>query len=301
MKSKRCKVALVLGLVALLSVALLGIYHPKGSWRLNILRLKAVGGLPTLSWFTVLGGMAPQGPVVRLQPLTTGHVRLKDAAGDGPCAYLWETSIGDFWGRFTDERLLEALLLEQIVYKYYQNDIVSIGEGDLVIDAGGHLGTFTRLALKSGARKVVVFEPEPTNVLCLKRTFENEICEKRVVLIEAAARGETTNLRFQFLDADNSANGRIATEGEIEVPAVTIDETVADLGLDRVDFIKMDIEGGERHAVAGARQTIARFAPRMALSVYHRPDDPEVVSELVLSARPTYQMEDAEAYMYFYE
>ena len=73
------------------------------------------------------------------------------------------------------------------------------------------------------------------------------------------------------------------------------------IGLDRVDFIKMDIEGAERHAVAGARQTIARFAPRMALSVYHRPDDPEVIRELVLSARPTYQMKDAEAYMYFYD
>ncbi len=248
-----------------------------------------------------MGGMAPQGPVVRLRPLTTGHVRLKDATGDGPCAYLWETSIGDFWGRFTDERLLEALLLEQIVYKYYQNDIVSISEGDLVIDAGGHLGTFTRLALESGARKVVVFEPEPTNITCLQRTFEKEIRERTVVLIEAAAWDETTNLRFQVADVDNSGTGRIATEGEIEVPAVTIDETVADLGLDRVDFIKMDIEGSERHALEGARHTIERFAPRMALCAYHRPDDPQAIRKVVLSGRPTYQMKDAEAYMYFYE
>ena len=301
MKLKRYRVALVLGLLVLFSVALLGLLHPKGSWRLNILRLKAVGRLPALSWFTVVGGMAPQGPVVRMQSLTTGNVRLKDAAGDSPCAYLWETSIGDFWGRFTDEPLLELLLREHVVHKFYLNEIVNISEGDLVIDVGGHLGTFTRLALESGARKIVVFEPEPTNVLCLKRTFEKEILERTVVLIEAAAWDETTNLRFQVADADNSGTGQVATQGEIEVPAVTIDDTVADRDLDRVDFIKMDIEGAERHAVAGAHDTIARFAPRMALSAYHEPDDPEVISKLVLSARPTYQMKDAKAYLYFYE
>ena len=186
-------------------------------------------------------------------------------------------------------------------YPAYLNEIVNISEGDLVIDVGGHLGTFTRLALESGARKIVVFEPEPTNVLCLKRTFEKEILERTVVLIEAAAWDETTNLRFQVADADNSGTGQVATQGEIEVPAVTIDDTVADRDLDRVDFIKMDIEGAERHAVAGAHDTIARFAPRMALSAYHEPDDPEVISKLVLSARPTYQMKDAKAYLYFYE
>ena len=39
------------------------------------------------------------------------------------------------------------------------------------------------------------------------------------------------------------------------------------------DFIKMDIEGAERVALAGATQTLRRFRPRLAISVYHRVDD----------------------------
>jgi FkbM family methyltransferase len=135
---------------------------------------------------------------------------------------------------------------------------------------------------------VVAFEPEPTNIACFKKSFEKEIDEVKVVLVEAAAWETETSLRFRFEGADNSGMGKITEAGELVVPAVTIDETVERLGLDRVDFIKMDIEGSERHALAGALGTLSGFGPRMALATYHRPDDLEVILQLVLKARPTY-------------
>ena len=66
---------------------------------------------------------------------------------------------------------------------------------------------------------------------------------------------------------------------------------MAELKLERVDFIKMDIEGAERNALAGARQTLARWHPRLALSAYHRPDDPEKIPAAVFAAWPGYRME----------
>jgi FkbM family methyltransferase len=50
-----------------------------------------------------------------------------------------------------------------------------VESGDVVIDVGGHLGTFTRFALDHGARQVVGLEPEPRNVACFRRTFDREI------------------------------------------------------------------------------------------------------------------------------
>ena len=47
---------------------------------------------------------------------------------------------------------------------------------------------------------------------------------------------------------------------------------VADLGLDDLDLIKMDIEGAETRAILGARETLNRFRPRLAIATEHTED-----------------------------
>jgi FkbM family methyltransferase len=54
--------------------------------------------------------------------------------------------------------------------------------------------------------------------------------------------------------------------------ASTIDQIARDLALDRIDLIKMDIEGAEPNALAGAWGAIERFRPQLAISIYHAPD-----------------------------
>lgn len=71
----------------------------------------------------------------------------------------------------------------------------------------------------------------------------------------------------------------------------TIDKLVSELKLERVDFIKMDIEGAEQKAIFGARETLARYRPRMAICVYHLPDDPVTIPKLVQQAVPAYPWE----------
>jgi hypothetical protein len=53
-----------------------------------------------------------------------------------------------------------------------------------------------------------------------------------------------------------------------------------------VDFIKMDIEGAERQALRGAQQTVARFRPRLAISLEHTPSDAEEIPTLIRSLWP---------------
>ena len=48
---------------------------------------------------------------------------------------------------------------------------------------------------------------------------------------------------------------------------------IDELGLDRVDFIKLDIEGAELDALRGAPPDPLRDRPRLAISLYHRPED----------------------------
>jgi hypothetical protein len=57
------------------------------------------------------------------------------------------------------------------------------------------------------------------------------------------------------------------------VPTITIDEAVLRTKVPRIDFIKMDIEGSELSALRGAETSIRRWCPKLAISLYHRPED----------------------------
>ena len=77
-------------------------------------------------------------------------------------------------------------------------------------------------------------------------------------------------------DRGPASKVRLLEEGPTEdatARTLTIDDFVAQQGLDRVDFIKMDIEGAETEALKGAEQTIVRCRPKMAICLYHRPKD----------------------------
>lgn len=76
-------------------------------------------------------------------------------------------------------------------------------------------------------------------------------------------------------------------DGEIEVSCTTIDDA---LGGDKADFIKMDIEGSEYHALVGAEKTIRKYWPQLAICVYHRPEDIIQLPELILEYHPSYQL-----------
>ncbi len=71
------------------------------------------------------------------------------------------------------------------------------------------------------------------------------------------------------------------------VPMITLDEV---LGEEGATFIKMDIEGGEKEALAGAKQLIKKYRPKLAISIYHKPEDILEVPEIILSYHPGYQL-----------
>jgi FkbM family methyltransferase len=260
------------------------------------------GRLPEMTWGELWGYAADRSGDAE----TSGFVRRVRHTGEEPCTTLWRTPLGDLWGRATDEDLLEFLVIEQLIERVYDHGRAGVREGDTVLDVGGHLGVFTRFALERGAGRVVVFEPEAVNLACLEKTFADEIEAERVILVAAAAWHSRTVLTFKVPRETNTGEGRVsddptlAGEDFVEVPAVTIDEVVRELGLERVDFVKMDIEGAERHALAGAKETLGRFAPRMALCVYHLPDDREVLSRIARDARPGYRVEGDRQHAFFY-
>ena len=198
-----------------------------------------------------------------------------------------------------DRRILEHSLTRSWLVS---PDSPRVQPGDIVLEIGAWLGAFTRFALDRGAKLVVAFEPQPANRSCFEQNFADEIEQGRVVVIAAAAWNRAGPVRLANIGPLNPERSRkgfaVAEDGPIEARSVTIDETVERLGLDAVNFINLDIEGGERHALSGATRTIRRFRPVIVSCIHHLPGDRERIPKTVLEIEPRYdvQMTDLQGF-----
>jgi FkbM family methyltransferase len=98
-------------------------------------------------------------------------------------------------------------------------------------------------------------------------------------------------LEFNVDPKNTAANSFVIQRGgsyKVRLPLTTIDKLAADLKLERIDFIKMDIEGAEPNAVRGAAESIRKWKPRLALSTYHAPHHPRLIPSLVWELRTDY-------------
>ena len=147
------------------------------------------------------------------------------------------------------------------------------GEGATILDIGANVGAYTLLfagwAGETG--RVYAFEPAAASRGGLQRHLALNGLSARVT-VRAEAIGERAG-SVPFIDAGTHGDNRVvpaATRQTTDVPAVSIDEFCETHGL-APDVIKLDIEGAELAALRGARRTIARRGPALALFVELHP------------------------------
>ncbi len=207
---------------------------------------------------------------------------------------LWKTPKGSFWVPQGNDSTLPLELAEQKLH-IYGHPPFSVRRGDIVLDCGAGVGVYAMEALAAGAAQVIAIEPVPENIECLRRNLGRDIEAGRVLVYPKGVwdRDAVLSLRvnptFSGMSSLVLEKNRVASA--VTVPLTTIDHLAEELRLQRVDFIKMDIEGAEQPALAGAQRVIARYRPRLAISVYHRPDDLDKVPQLVRRACPTCPVE----------
>ncbi len=272
---------------------------PRARRRLQILAWKFGGSLPYVSWRETMRAMLPGR--WRFGSSSEIYFVREKARGEEPCPVLWSTPVGDFWGQLHDNDTLRDLPHVE----RYQSGPVTIRSGDVVVDVGSQIGTFTRIALQKGAKQVVAIEPDPGSNACFKRTFEKEIAEGRVILMEAALWETSGTLKFTV--ASRSDAGAVTSEFDpqwgatriVEVQATSMDDAATRLSLPSVDFIKWGIgDDTLKRALHGAQQTISRFRPRMVMWI---DGDPVETPPIVLRSVPTYHIFTHEIELaYFY-
>ncbi len=283
-----------LAVVAVLGLALLWAALDAtdcSSWsRIKIVTAKFSDELPYVSWGATLHPAACEPTVRSEDPIFVRSINHRTM--QGATQELYETNLGRFWIPAPGSKLLLMLMWELTVQRDYESEGVTVRPGDTVIDCGAHVGTFTRYALARGATTVVAVEPDPLNMACLRENFAQEIAERRVIAVQVGVWDHAETLRL--LRRVNSGSSTVVTqEGSTPseyIALLPLDQLVKQLGLARVDFIKMDIEGAEVKAIDGARETLRHYKPRMALCSYHQVGDERALARMVLAARPDYRI-----------
>lgn len=139
------------------------------------------------------------------------------------------------------------------------------------IDIGANFGYYSILmGTAVGAMgNVICIEPNPSVVAVLKRSLELNGLSSRAVVhsVAAAANRGTCHLYVPNSEPKNASivSGAYADAGgrTVEVAMTPVDELTENL--DRVDFVKIDVEGAEEQVVEGMRGTLERFKPAVVL------------------------------------
>jgi FkbM family methyltransferase len=125
-----------------------------------------------------------------------------------------------------------------------------------VLDLGAHIGTFTLYAAALGYR-VAAVDANPTNLALLRASLERNQFQT-VFPIQAAVSDHAGVLEFFPSGPYGVVANPAVVAPTIPVRAATVPALLEEIGWTRVDFIKLDIEGSEVHAVRGMADLLAR-------------------------------------------
>lgn len=164
--------------------------------------------------------------------------------------------------------------------EYFDCPNVLLEDGGVFADLGVYDGvTSKQVAKMCNYSKIIGFE---ANSYMYEKSKENLRDLKDVIIYPYAAWDKKEELKFHIADSGSA----ITDQGEEVVLGESLDNILQG---ERVTFIKMDIEGAEGKALIGARSTIAKWKPKLAISLYHKPEDVFEIPSIIMDIRDDYK------------
>lgn len=165
---------------------------------------------------------------------------------------------------------------------------VRLAEGDTVLDLGANFGLFSAYAASIGCN-VYAFEP-------LKKAVDEYLSKTQKIYgnIEIVNKAVSNTIGYSSLniDTENFGGSYISDNSDGEtIKTETIDNFINDNNINKIDFIKADIEGQECEMLEGTIETLKYFHPKLSICKYHKLHDDKNIKRLILSANPNYVIE----------
>jgi len=176
----------------------------------------------------------------------------------------------------------------------YFPEFIHLAEDEVFVDCGAYDGdTILSFINKTQGKysKIYAFEPDKHNIDKLK---ENTYQFNNIEIIEKGCFSGKNTLSFQDGQGLSSS---VSNQGNVSIDVDAVDNIVSG----KVTFIKMDIEGSELEALKGAQNTIRSNVPRLAVSLYHRPEDFYTIPQYIYSLNNSYKFYLRHYGLYSYE
>jgi FkbM family methyltransferase len=162
----------------------------------------------------------------------------------------------------------------------FRNIARFLPSGGGFVDVGANLGDFSIWAAKRGgpSTRVLAVEADPDNVPQLRRNVRLHRLTDAVEVAPVAASAQTgTVVLHQGHQSGTSTISpsevhtldHMRPRGTVEIPARTLDDLIEGSALERVDVVKIDVEGAEEYVLAGARKLLATTGPMTLLIDIH--------------------------------
>ncbi|WP_394224074.1 FkbM family methyltransferase [Priestia aryabhattai] len=179
-------------------------------------------------------------------------------------------------------------------YEYNgDSSVIKVEEGDVVIDAGGCFGdTALYFAHEIGPKgHVYTIEFIPSNLEIMDKNFSmNPNLQQQITIVKNPL-WDTSNKSIYYKD---QGPGSFVTFHETmalneKTLTISIDDLVHEKHINKVNFIKMDIEGAELNALKGAIKVIKKFKPTLAIAIYHQVKDFSNIIQFISSLELGYK------------
>lgn len=174
--------------------------------------------------------------------------------------------------------------LDVVSRQYFDKDIICYGEDEVFVDGGclNYASAKQFLAECSSVKKIYAFEPDAESAERCRKEAKRAVLHDYEI-IEKGLYSEDAELHFMSMG--NGCSG-LAEAGECIVKVCAMDKEIKE----PITFIKMDIEGAELEALRGAADTIRRYRPKLAICVYHKPEDIIDIPKYILELNPEYKL-----------
>lgn len=169
--------------------------------------------------------------------------------------------------------------------QYFPSDIIRLSQNESFVDAGAFNGDTLREIFQRTQghfSKLDCFELNSNNFAALQKAADELDCAGRIVLHPVGLWDASMDISYSIEKAQSAVGA-----GEMGGRVVRLDDVMRN---ERVTFLKMDIEGAERKALEGARETILANKPRLAICVYHHFKDLWEIPLFIRSLVPEYRI-----------